>query len=851
MAQWKETLEPYIKVQERIKTAAIVPTAGEDLIIGAILISDAGPSTPTLITSQTEFLKTYASEDVTEDYAKTLNKLYKGEDKTIAETTWLNAYRLAGSVNMLVVRASKANDIYFSKSLVKGDNNTYILRDGQLLKSVREFKVVIDVDKDSADHSTDGWAISVSGVGVIGNRTTDEGAQYDYYVQTLPDLVDYLNDTPVFFSPSYDFYSTDRAEDGDIIEVNDVNKKDVRSVVFHEVYLGANFLDLSDTRVGENGISYIVTCEPDWTFETNELQKIIDLSGKEGGQSNFKSVPYYATNVYNASNELKVRIRRFNHDAVVTKELSENDANPGGESPFTVLTSVLDTFTKSGKVDSNGVLQVAQAVKDRDFYEIAVYDPSVSENPEYYNIGNIEGRGDMTIAEFNKVVNMVGIRLPDNLSDLGLNYFGYTPASLMSGWKVLSSEEVRALGEVVNSATAYENYKNLASVQGTDGNLAIVGKKTSTIYKYESSAWVPATPEEVATSPTISYEAASLTDLGLTVKRADEGEFAKIGSDVAGSYYQWKTLSASDIKAEEIYANLGIDPEKYHILDVTDTDMVKALDQIEQNEIYVVEGLTDLGNTSPMFQTAMVNMAANNNYFYPVSTINSTNYLAIANSINRISRDSYKLYANAPWDVDTGTVGFKFYASPAVLFWESVGRNRLLNREFADVFGQTNGIAQYQNPVVEFNKKTRQLLLSKRINTVLWNTQTQAWNWNESTTKQSENNIMSNDGNSRLFIRISKVMPVLLRQFIGRRISEKLWKDATTVIDQWFKNVLGPLEYGVDAYRITIDETNNDDSIIRANKMQVLVEVRYQRSLKYVIVYNTAYDIGMDFTGTI
>ena len=241
-------------------------------------------------------------------------------------------------------------------------------------------------------------------------------------------------------------------------------------------------------------------------------------------------------------------------------------------------------------------------------------------------------------------------------------------------------------------------------------------------------------------------------------------------------------------------------------------------------------------------------MAINNNYFYPISTVNSTNYLAIANSINRISQDSYKLYASAPWDVDTGTVGWKFYTSPDVLYWESVNRNKTLGREFAPLLGQSNGIAQYQKPCVEFNKKTRQLLLSKKINTVLWNTQTQAWNWNDNFTKQSEDTIMSDEANSRLMIRISKAMPVLLRQFIGRRISAILWKDIRDVIDFWFKTTILPLTYTIDAYRIICDETNNPAEIGRQNRVKVLVQVRYQRALKYIDVYNNAYDLGMPFT---
>lgn len=848
MAQWKESLEPYIKVQERIRTSAIVPVAGEDLIVGVTIISDAGPSTPTLINGQSEYVNTFASRGVTDKYVKSLNKLYKGDDNTLAETVWLNAYRLAGSVKLLVVRASKANDIFFAKPLVKGDEGVYILRDGQLLKSLPKFKVVIDVDKDNADHSTDGWSLAINKVGVIGNRTTDEGAQYDYYVQTLPDLVEYLNDTATFFSPHFTFHTSDKGDDSDKIEVNEVNKGQVKSVVFHEVYVASNFLDTTDPRVGESGLSYVVTCEPDWTIETNEKQKLLDLSGKVGGLTNFEASKYYALNNFNANNTLKVRIRRFNHDAVIAKELSENSANEKGESPYKVITKVLDTFTKNGKLGSNGLFEVSDEVKYRDFYEVAVYDPSISDKAEYFNIGNISGRGDITVAELNKALNMIKLSLPDNMEDLKLNYYGYTPDTVKSSWQKVLESELQESDKT--GATPYSTVKEMYAAGGvTDGTIAVVGKKDPIYLKFTGGKWQNADSSDLTGNPTITYEVSTREELDKVVKKADEGELAKVGITKPGTYYKYTKRRGDETPNEQLYVDLSIDPAKYHILDVSDTDMIKALDQIEQNEVYVVEGLADCGNTSAAVQSALSNMAVNLNYFYPVSPVNSTNYLAIANSMKRISQDSSKLYVSAPWDVDSGTVGFKFYASPDVLYWEMVSRNKSLNREFADTFGQTNGIVKYQNPVVEFNKKTRQLLLSRKINTVMWNTQTQTWNMNESVTKQTENNIMGNDGNARLFIRISKAMPVLLRQFIGRRISPKLWKDAESIIDQWFRNVMGPLEFGVDDYKITINETNNPTSIQLQNKMRVLVEVRYQRSLKYIEVFNDALDLGMDFNG--
>ena len=133
MAQWKETLEPYVKVLESVKTTSLNPTAGDSLIIGAVLISDAGPSTPTLITSQSEFIKTYAADELTEKYTNSLNDMYTGSNKNLASTMWLNAYRLAGSGSLLVSRANKSEGTMYAKPLEKGKDTDYILKDNEVL----------------------------------------------------------------------------------------------------------------------------------------------------------------------------------------------------------------------------------------------------------------------------------------------------------------------------------------------------------------------------------------------------------------------------------------------------------------------------------------------------------------------------------------------------------------------------------------------------------------------------------------------------------------------------------------------------------------------------------------------
>ena len=898
MAQWKETLEPYIRVHEKIKTAAINPVAGEDLIIGCAFISDAGPSNPTLIRGQKEFLETYSSQDLTEEYIKSLDSLYGEGQDTIASTMWLNAYRLAGSGNILAVRAFKGDNLFFAKPIEKSDNNNvnlnnYILKDGAILKQVPEFKIVINRNKDLATVTTDGWLISLNGVGNIGNLVTDGGAQYDQYVHNLKELVDLLNETPKFFSPVYKFYTDFNCENE--VEYNKETESfedDPICVKFEEVYLGSYILDtapdVDDANVGAvmadtGGLYHCMVCEVE---PQNPSQQTINLN--DATYSGFDEVSSYAINKYNSNVDLKVRIRRFNHDAVVSRDISGigNDANAKGLSPYTVLPNIISRFNE--KLDDPYTSEERKkAIRERDFYEFAILDPSVSGGAEYYNVGKIFGRGDMTLSELNELLNMIGIVLPDDLSELGLGYYVNIKESSNSFiWVQISEEEFNRYEEENNEQLPSSEIEDLNTppqrlnqyirVDDPGEFVKAVGnwRKTTDTSETENnednsdkSTWENYEIGDIVTNDGQNYKLISIKFVSIdSVPEGSEVKYHNsnpnyIDSVVTGDIIQTKeedelyyksakrSSSTENSNNEEIVLNVRINPEDSELLKVNDSDLLRAIDKIDEDEIYQTEGLTDLGNTNGLFQTYLANMAANSNYFYAVSTVDSTNYLAIANSVKRLSKDHYKLYCSAPWDIDTGTVGFEFHASPSVLYWEAVNRNRSLDREFMAMFGQ-RAIMQYQRPVVEFLKRPRQLLLSKRVNSVMWDTQIQAWTMNDSYTKESENNILNEDGNSRLAIRISKSIPRLLRQFIGRQINDILYTDMYRVLQYWLDTTIMPLSYSIEAYNITIDSINTDEDR-RANRVKILVEVRFYRSLKYVEVYNNYFDVGMSFTGTI
>ena len=936
---------------------------------------------------------------------------------------WLNAYRLAGSTNMLIVRATKGADMNYVKPL-NDDQSSYIVRDGQLLKQINKgtgFSLTIDrLGGDSSNRLETGWAISINEIGIIGNLVGDNGPVYEYFASDLRELVEYLNGTSKFFCPNPKYYAL---ENGTWKELKDDDTRKPDSVYFKEVYLAHHFIDEtgfnrfyeSETELG--GTSGVGTATDTYVTKADGLAYLLVTTDEKpqvtGGYVNstiinlndnsYSGADYpdegYLVNTFNSNSEIKIRIRRFNHDAVILRDDVKPTVVAGGDSPFEVITEVVDQYTRTINADSTS--EASKRIIERDFYEVAVLDPSLDKDPLSFCVGNYPGRGDMTLDELNETLKMINIHI-SSMKDLGLDYYGATISTSGEGegegegevtpqglpvaprgysWRPLVSSDqqiiesleegrinvvdsnssipdfngiytpanggsrtvyvpVTTVDDTTTPSSYYSNaedvevgsilkinnkYYRIGEPQGakniptiepiivTDEEYIAIDDPSITLIEYSSNLGTKYLRVDVSNpnSPTLINVSAqnlapviqnrgvqddssefssvinsgtgneadatgilslttsdgdSLTDGALDLARDSSalstGNILNSGGSTPAmavrgesdpsdpTYY---VLEYTGVGGTEIYKDLSIDTAATDILTVTPGDLKRSISAITEDEVYTTEGLTDLGNTNIDFQTYLCNMAKNENYFYPISTLYSTNYLAIANYRSRLAQDSYKLYTSAPWDIDSGTVGFKFHACPSVIYWEAVSRNRSMNREFASVFGfSSNGQVLYTNPVTEFTKKQRQLLLSKQVNTVMWNTQNQTWNMNDCYTMTSENHILNEDGNSRLFIRINKAIPTLLRPLIGRKLNNSTYADAETILKYWFERTILTMQYSVSDYKVTISNLEaNDDQARRQNKMYVLVECLFARSMKYVIVYSDALDMGMEFTGEI
>lgn len=428
-----------------------------------------------------------------------------------------------------------------------------------------------------------------------------------------------------------------------------------------------------------------------------------------------------------------------------------------------------------------------------------------------------------------------GNKIPDGTAVLTISS-GYLASDLVEGGynsTYLSGWGSNSFSDVVNYATNENNTAgNLKLIINKDEDIA--GYYTITVEDGDNKSTYQIGPDYNLGQITLDEFNNLVTSVQLQISNIEE-VYNSIDKNSSG----------------EAVVELSIKDDDLKLLSVTESDIEKAWDAINEDERYVVEGLCDLGDTTRTIQTHISSIAssANNgsNMFYPASPVESTNYLTIVNGFSKLTTDNMNIFKLCPWDNDDGTVGFRFSASPAVLYWEAVMRNKAANNEFAGVFGETNGVVSPVSLATNFSKPERELMLIKKINTIFTDVSLDTVYINDNWTAQSAKDVMSEENNVRMKIRISKAMPVLLSQFRGRQPNSRTWDDAKTVVETWFKNTVKSWGYGPADWKITCDETNNTDEVINNNGLRVRVQVKYYKSIKYIDVYHDIYPIGVDF----
>lgn len=290
------------------------------------------------------------------------------------------------------------------------------------------------------------------------------------------------------------------------------------------------------------------------------------------------------------------------------------------------------------------------------------------------------------------------------------------------------------------------------------------------------------------------------------------------------------------------------------------THVTEAITVLEQQELYDIDGLCLLGLQESDEGSQIARLFAiegpKHKWFCPIGVPRAyTNRRTIFNWANSLSLPEPNpvpgVIMMGPFDKNTAMVSFPCYIDPGCKYWERVVTNKSLKKEFAPVFKDDVGVMNMSRPCLELQKVDRNILLnrSKAVNWICLNKRTGVYYLNQNWSWQQKQGIVTEEENIvRQMWKISRDLNPILEQFFAKFNNRSTRQTAIDLVDNYMQWNIMNQEYPPVEYRVICDSSNNDDAVIRAHKINFLMQVRYQGSIKWANVINRAYPLGVDFT---
>ena len=139
----------------------------------------------------------------------------------------------------------------------------------------------------------------------------------------------------------------------------------------------------------------------------------------------------------------------------------------------------------------------------------------------------------------------------------------------------------------------------------------------------------------------------------------------------------------------------------------------------------------------------------------------------------------------------------------------------------------------------EFRLAHRENLLDKNVNSMVKDRVLSLWYFNNNLTEESlrDTSPLGEENNARAAIRIAKLLAVFVERYIGqpnnRLTRERITNEVSRFILTWIESS----KANIAAYRVICDETNNTPADIANNRLNIRVEAKFGKSIKYIVVF--------------
>jgi hypothetical protein len=154
------------------------------------------------------------------------------------------------------------------------------------------------------------------------------------------------------------------------------------------------------------------------------------------------------------------------------------------------------------------------------------------------------------------------------------------------------------------------------------------------------------------------------------------------------------------------------------------------------------------------------------------------------------------------------------------------------------IFG-INATLSLSDADFEFPRLKREELLEKNVNCIVKDRTLFLWYFNNNLTEEPrrDDSPLGEECNARVAIRLTKLLGAYVERYIGQPNNVTTRARITSDLTNFINNFMTNNPSNMQAFRVICDESNNTPADIANNRLNIRVEVRFGKSIKYIVIF--------------
>jgi hypothetical protein len=154
------------------------------------------------------------------------------------------------------------------------------------------------------------------------------------------------------------------------------------------------------------------------------------------------------------------------------------------------------------------------------------------------------------------------------------------------------------------------------------------------------------------------------------------------------------------------------------------------------------------------------------------------------------------------------------------------------------IFG-INATLSLSDADFEFTRTKREELLEKNVNCIVKDRTLFLWYFNNNLTEEPrrDDSPLGEECNARVAIRLTKLLGVYVERYIGQPNNITTRARITSDLTNFINNFMTNNPSNMQAFRVICDESNNTPADIANNRLNIKVEARFGKSIKYIVIF--------------